>query len=102
VGVSGALLSERLAPSGTISVSRVAALSVVAAFLFDWTVSLSALHSFGAEMLPLYIVSGIPFDVLHASGNVFFVAWLAAPLSEMMSRHNLSRTVVREAVASRT
>ena len=102
VGVSGALLSERLAPSGTISVSRVAALSVVAAFLFDWTVSLSALHSFGAEMLPLYIVSGIPFDILHASGNVFFVAWLAAPLSEMMSRHNLSRTVVREAVASRT
>ena len=45
VGISGALLSERLTLSGSISVSRVAAFSVAAAFLFDWVVSLSALHS---------------------------------------------------------
>jgi hypothetical protein len=35
----------------------------------------------------LYILSGIPFDVLHAAGNMFFVAWLAVPLSEIMTRH---------------
>ena len=102
VGITAALLSERLTLSGSISVSRVAALSVAAAFLFGWVVSLSALHSFGAEMLPVYIISGIPFDILHASGNVFFVAWLSNPMSEIMSRHNTRRTVVRETVALRS
>ena len=102
VGISGALLSERLTLSGSISVSRVAAFSVAAAFLFDWVVSLSALHSFGADMLLVYIISGIPFDILHATGNVFFVAWLSTPLSEMMSRHSTRRTVVRETVAIRS
>lgn len=102
VGIAGALLSDRMTLSGSISVSRVAALSVAAAFLFDWVVSLSALHSFGAEMLPVYIISGIPFDILHASGNVFFVAWLSNPMSEIMSRHNTRRTVVRETVALRS
>lgn len=102
VGITAALLSERLTLSGSISVSRVAAFSVVAAFLFDWVVSLSVLHSFGAEMLPVYIISGIPFDILHATGNVFFVAWLSNPMSEIMSRHNTRRTVVRETVALRT
>ena len=102
VGIAGALLSDRMTLSGSISVSRVAALSVAAAFLFGWVVSLSALHSFGAEMLPVYIISGIPFDILHASGNVFFVAWLSNPISEIMSRHNTRRTVVRETVALRS
>jgi|TARA_B100001250_G_scaffold89207_1_gene73946 energy-coupling factor transport system substrate-specific component len=102
VGIAGALLSDRMTLSGSISVSRVAALSVAAAFLFGWVVSLSALHSFGAEMLPVYIISGIPFDILHASGNVFFVAWLSNPMSEIMSRHNTRRTVVRETVALRS
>ena len=102
VGIAGSLLSDRMTLSGSISVSRVAALSVAAAFLFGWVVSLSALHSFGAEMLPVYIISGIPFDILHASGNVFFVAWLSNPMSEIMSRHNTRRTVVRETVALRS
>ncbi len=101
VGLLGSLLSGKLTISGEISPSRVAALSVVAAFLFDWTVSLSALHTFGVDLFPIYIFSGIPFDVLHASGNVFFAAWLSSPLSEMMSRHVSRRTVVRETVASR-
>ena len=102
VGISGSLLSERLTFSGSLAVSRVAAFSVAAAFLFDWVVSLSALHSFGVDMLLVYIISGIPFDILHAAGNVFFVAWLSTPLSEMMSRHSTRRTVVRETVAIRS
>lgn len=102
VGISGSLLSDKMHVSGIISPSRVAALSVVAAFCFDWVVSLSALHSFGAELLPAYILSGIPFDMLHASGNVVFAAWLSTPLSEMMSRHSRSRTVVMRTVATPT
>ena len=102
VGISGSLLSERLTFSGSLAVSRVAAFSVAAAFLFDWVVSLSALHSFGVDMLLVYIISGIPFDILHAAGNVFFVAWLSTPRSEMMSQHSTRRTVVRETVAIRS
>jgi energy-coupling factor transport system substrate-specific component len=87
VGIAGALLSSRLYPNGTIATTKLAVTSVVAAIVFDWVVSLSALHTLSPELLPAYFVSGIPFDLLHAAGNVAFVAWLAVPLTDLMSRH---------------
>jgi len=41
----------------------------------------------GSELLLPYIVAGLPFDLLHAAGNVAFAAWLATPLSEVMTKH---------------
>jgi hypothetical protein len=63
------------------------AVAASCAFIFDWIVSLSVLHTLGPDLLFVYILSGIPFDILHAVGNMFFVAWLASPLSEIMTRH---------------
>ena len=61
--------------------------AAASAFAFDWIVSISALHSMGSELLLPYMVAGLPFDLLHAAGNVAFAAWLAAPLSEVMIKH---------------
>ena len=47
-------------------------------------------------MLIPYLLNGLVFDLYHAVGNVVFVAWMAAPLGEMMARHRTTRN--REAV----
>ena len=100
VGVTGALLSQSLRADDKISVPRVAGVSFVVAFAFDWVVSASVLHTLPLETLPLYILAGLPFDLVHGVGNVAFAAWLAEPISDIMSRHSTSREVVVSPVKS--
>ena len=80
-------MSNQLLIDGRLSVKRLAIVAAASAFAFDWIVSVSVLHSMGSELLLPYIAAGLPFDLLHAVGNVAFVAWLANPLSEVMSKH---------------
>jgi len=94
VGVTGALLSQSLRVGDKISVPRVASISFIAAFVFDWVVSVSVLHTLPLENLPVYILAGLPFDLVHGVGNVAIVAWIAEPISDIMSRHSTSREVV--------
>tara|TARA_B100000965_G_scaffold8931_2_gene6888 strand:+ start:11413 stop:12063 length:651 start_codon:yes stop_codon:yes gene_type:complete len=100
VGVTGALLSQSLRVDDKISVPRVAGVSFVVAFVFDWVVSASVLHTLPLETLPVYILAGLPFDLVHGVGNVAFAAWMAEPISEIMSRHSTSREVVVSTVKS--
>ena len=100
VGVTGALLSQSLRVDDKISVSRVASVSFVAAFAFDWVVSVSVLHTLPLETLPVYIMAGLPFDLVHGVGNVAFAAWMAEPISDIMSRHSTNREVVVSPVKS--
>ena len=103
VGVAGAALSNRLYVDGRMAIRALAALAAVSAFAFDWIVSLSALHSLSSEVFLVYLMAGIPYDLLHAAGNVAFVAWLANPLSEIMTRHVAlpAPMAVRDPVSSR-
>ena len=103
VGVAGAALSNRLYVDGRMAIRALAALAAVSAFAFDWIVSLSALHSLSSEVFLIYLMAGIPYDLLHAAGNVVFVAWLANPLSEIMTRHVAppAPMAVRDPVSSR-
>ena len=94
VGVTGALLSQSLRVGDKISVPRVASISFIAAFAFDWVVSVSVLHTLPLENLPVYILAGLPFDLVHGVGNVAIAAWIAEPISDIMSRHSTSREVV--------
>jgi energy-coupling factor transport system substrate-specific component len=87
VGIIGALLSNKLHMKNSTSNVPLMTVAVFCAFIFDWVVSLSVLHTLGPDLLFLYILSGIPFDILHAVGNMFFVAWFASPLGEIMTRH---------------
>jgi len=103
IGVTGAALSNRLYVDGRMAIRALAASAVVSAFAFDWIVSLSALHSVSSEVFLVYLMAGIPYDLLHAAGNVAFVAWLANPLSEIMTRHVAppAPMAVRDPVSSR-
>lgn len=94
VGVTGALLSQSLRVDNKISLPRVASISFIAAFVFDWIVSVSVLHTLPLENLPVYILAGLPFDLVHGVGNIAFAAWIAEPISDIMSRHSTSREVV--------
>ena len=94
------MLSQSLRVDDKISVSRVASVSFVAAFAFDWVVSVSVLHTLPLETLPVYILAGLPFDLVHGVGNVAFAAWMAEPISDIMSRHSTSREVVVSPVKS--
>jgi len=103
IGVTGAALSNRLYVDGRMAIRALAASAVVSAFAFDWIVSLSALHSVSSEVFLVYLMAGIPYDLLHAAGNVAFVAWMANPLSEIMTRHVAppAPMAVRDPVSSR-
>jgi energy-coupling factor transport system substrate-specific component len=103
VGIVGATLSNRLYVDGRIAIYALTVLAAVSAFAFDWIVSLSALHSLSSEVFLVYLTAGIPYDLLHAAGNVAFVAWLANPLSEIMTRHVAppAPMAVRDPVSSR-
>jgi len=103
VGIAGAVLSNRLYVDGRMMIPALAGLAAVSAFAFDWIVSLSALHSLSGEVFLVYLMAGIPYDLLHAAGNLVFVAWLANPLSEVMTRHIAPPTpmAVRDPVSSR-
>jgi len=87
VGIAGALLADRLYVDGRLALPALAGVAAISAFAFDWIVSLSALHSLSADVFLVYLMAGIPYDLLHAVGNVAFVAWLANSLSDIMTRH---------------
>lgn len=61
---------------------------IFSAFIFDWIVSLSIIHSVGYDILPIYILNGLLFDVLHASGNIFFLAWISESVYETIQNCN--------------
>ena len=70
-----------------LNITNLAIFAAFSGFLFDWIVSLSILHNVDTSFFLIYLLNGVPFDLLHAGGNVVFVTWFANPLSELMNRH---------------
>ena len=87
VGILAALLRNQFLQNEKLNITNLAIFAVFSGFLFDWIVSLSILHNVDTSFFLVYLLNGIFFDLLHAGGNVVFVAWLANPLSELMNRH---------------
>ena len=87
IGVIGAIFSSKIISENKININALASLAIFSGFLFGWIVSLSALHSIPIELMPVYLLTGIPYDLLHAVGNLAFVAWLANPISKLMHKH---------------
>ena len=98
VGITGSSLSRIFRNGNAISIRRVGAVAFVAGFAFDWVVSISALHSIPLESFPVYLMVGLPFDLVHATGNLVFAAWLSGPLSEIMTRQSPQSKAVVEPV----
>ena len=87
IGILAALLRGQFIQNNKLNITNVAIFAAFSGFMFDWIVSLSILHNVDTSFFLIYLLNGIPFDLLHAGGNVVFVAWLANPISELMDRH---------------
>ena len=97
VAVVGA--NANLVLNGVYNFRRTCIAAIGTAFIFDFIVSLSIIDgTFGVVEFMLYLLNGIPFDVLHAVGNiafaVWFGAWFASILEEQPTGETLDRTVM--------
>jgi energy-coupling factor transport system substrate-specific component len=90
IGLVGALMSSRIVVEGRVRIGPLAVIAAASGLAFNWFVSLSILLEAGSSMLVPYLLNGLVFDLYHVAGNVLFVAWMASPLGEMMSRHRSS------------
>ena len=83
VAISGA--NAKLVISGQLDLKRMFILSVFSAFLFDLIVSLSIIDgSIGLSQFMIYLANGIPYDLMHALGNLTFAAWFGAWFSKIL------------------
>ena len=90
IGLVGALMSSRIVVDGRVRIGPLAVIAAASGLAFNWFVSLSILLEAGSSMLVPYLLNGLVFDLYHVAGNVLFVAWMASPLGEMLSRHRSS------------
>ena len=101
IGILAALLRSQFIQNEKINITNLAIFAAFSGFLFDWIVSLSILHNVDTSFFLIYLLNGFFFDLLHAGGNVVFVAWFANPLSELMNRHtNLTNSEAVPELAS--
>ena len=102
IGICVALLSDKLVVNEKLRLNRLALMAAASGIAFNWFVSLSILLDTGFSMLVPYLLNGLVFDLYHAFGNILFVAWMATPLGEIMSRHRSSQSLesVRDGVAN--
>jgi energy-coupling factor transport system substrate-specific component len=97
VAVLGSRLS--LVVDGAYNATRTCFASLGSAFIFGFVVSFSILDgTFGAIDFLFYLANGLPFDMLHALGNltfaVWFGAWFSSILNEQASLESIERAVV--------
>lgn len=58
--------------------------SIVTSFLFDWWVSLSIItNSTTIADFGIYLLNGLPFDLLHALASVVTAVWIAPYLTNL-------------------
>jgi energy-coupling factor transport system substrate-specific component len=77
VAIIGA--NAKLVTSGQLNFNRLFLLSIFSAFLFDLIVSFSIIDgSVGLVQFMIYLANGIPYDLMHALGNLTFAAWFGA------------------------
>jgi len=86
IGIMGAALSKYLQPNNKLHHGRLMTLGALSGLMFNWVVSLSILHYIEISALPLFLLNGIPYDFLHMVGNVFFLAWTANHVEQLMKQ----------------
>jgi len=102
IGLVGALSANLIVVEGRVRIGHLAVIAALSGLAFNWFVSLSILLEVGSSMLVPYLLNGLVFDLYHMAGNVLFVALMASPLGEMMSRHRSSPALesVREVASN--
>lgn len=69
-----------------LQLSKTYLYSIVTAFLFGFIVSLSVLGTVSFSGFMIYLLNGIPYDLLHALGNLTMAAWFGTWFSDSIAK----------------
>ena len=87
VAIGGYLAANLLINEEKLSIRRLMIAGFISAFVFDYIVSLFVLiaePSLG--VLIAYLITGLPFDLLHAAGNIVIAITLGPSMYNMLLR----------------
>ena len=87
VAVGGYMAANQFIKDEKLMIGRLMIAGFIAAFVFDYIVSLSVLiadPSLG--VLIAYLITGLPFDLLHAAGNIVIAISLGPSMHNMLLR----------------
>ena len=87
VAIGGYFAANLLINEEKLSIRRLLIAGFISAFVFDYIVSLFVLiadPSLG--VLIAYLITGLPFDLLHAAGNIVIAITLGPSMHNMLLR----------------
>ena len=92
VALGGAVAADQLIIDEKLMKSRLIIAGFIAAFVFDFMASLSVLIADPTPSVFIaYLITGLPFDLLHAAGNLAIAVTLGPSMHRILSR-SLSST----------
>ncbi|MEZ7994628.1 MAG: hypothetical protein QMC43_02650 [Candidatus Poseidoniaceae archaeon] len=99
VAVMGSKLA--LIVNGELQRSRLFIAAIASAFVFDLIVSLSIIDSsFTLLTFLTYLAHGIPYDLLHAVGNLTFAVWFGSWFADVVAEDIVVEEIEFTAVES--
>ena len=69
-----------------LQLSKTYLYAIITAFLFGFIVSLSVLGTVSFSGFMIYLLNGIPYDLLHALGNLTMAAWFGTWFSDSIAK----------------
>ena len=99
VAIMGSKLS--LIVNGELQRSRLFIAAIASSFVFDIIVSLSIIDSsFTIVTFLTYLAHGIPYDILHALGNLTFAVWFGSWFADVVAEDIVVEEIELTAVES--
>jgi len=90
--------SSKTITDGQLQLNKTLGYAVICAFLFDIIVSLSVLGTVSASGFMVYLINGIPYDILHAVGNLTIAAWFGRWFSEAITKFQSMEEIEQKVV----
>ncbi len=90
--------SSKIIIDGELKLNKTFGYAVICAFLFDFIVSLSVLGTVTLSGFMTYLLNGIPYDLLHAVGNLTIAAWFGRWFSEVITKFQSMEEIEQKVV----
>jgi energy-coupling factor transport system substrate-specific component len=90
--------SSKIIINGQLQLNKTFGYAVICAFLFDFIVSLSVLGTVSLSGFTVYLLNGIPYDILHAVGNLSIAAWFGIWFSEAITKFQSMEEIEQKVV----
>ncbi len=101
IAVGGAVFTNHFIVNEKLIIGRLMVFGFITAFIFDFLVSLSVLIADPTPSVFIaYLITGIPFDLLHAAGNMVISIILGPSMYSTLSRSLSSTNLKIRSVAN--